>query len=133
MTVKEATPLFVAACYGFDKIVRYLLDKGADVSAKTSNVSGSSPDSYGFDYDYHGLTPLYAATMSDQHFKSRRSLLQQQEDRSNIVRMLLEFGANPISDSFRPFNGQLMWLEEMCGVDSTAALYEDFGLPVRSR
>ncbi len=35
--IQEATPLFVASFHGHYQIVHYLLEKGADVSAKTSN------------------------------------------------------------------------------------------------
>jgi len=46
--------------------------------------------------------------------------------------MLLEFGANPISDSFRPCNEQPMWTEEMCRVDATTALI-NYGLDLNRR
>ncbi len=50
--IESVTPLFVAAFQGRSKIVRYLLDKGADVNAKTSNEAEPK---------YDGLTPLNGA------------------------------------------------------------------------
>jgi len=38
LKLEPATPLFVAASNGHNKIVRYLIEKGADISAKTRSV-----------------------------------------------------------------------------------------------
>ena len=48
----HATPLFVAALRGHDKIVRFLLEKGAKANVKTS--SGNIPE-------FDGLSPLDGA------------------------------------------------------------------------
>jgi len=122
-TIQETTPLFIAALYGYDKIVRYILEKGADVSVKTSNKEGS--------HEYDGLTPLYAA-VSKWQCNSRRSLPQQQEERNAVVRSLLEFGADPVADSFRPSDGKPMWMEPMCGVDAITMLI-NHGLDLKRR
>jgi len=116
-----ATPLFVAASHGNDNIVRYLLEKGAHVSAKISLKSDKND----------GLTPLYEAV---NHFysPSSESLLEQQEERSSVVRSLLEFGADPIADTFRPSDGQPMWMEKMCGIGATTALI-NHGLDLKRR
>jgi len=53
---------------------------------------------------------------------SKRSLLQQQKERSGVVRSLLEFGADPTADSFNQSTGKPMWMERMCGVDVTTIL-----------
>jgi len=34
----------------------------------------------------------------------------------------LEFGADPVADSYRPFDGKPMWMEPMCGVDAITVL-----------
>jgi len=122
-TIKEATPLFVAALYGHDQIVRYLLEKGANVSVKTSHNHRSS--------EHDGLTPLYAA-VCDRQYNSRRPLLQQREERCNIIRFLMEFGADPIADTFRPSDGQPIWMETMCGVDAIT-VFIDHGLDLKRR
>jgi len=115
-TVGKATPLFVAALYGYDNIVRYLLENGANVSFRTSNENGNP--------NYDGLTPLYAA-VSKWQCNSRRPLLQQHEDRSSVVRLLLESGADPVADTFRPSDGKPMWMEPMCGVDAVTMLIDN--------
>jgi len=117
----EATPLFVAAFHGHNKIVRYLLNKGADVSAKSIS-SILCPN---------GFTPLYG-TVSNWHYDPQRSLLEQQKERSDIVRILLEFGADPIADSFNHSTGKPMWMEIMCGIDATINLI-NHGLDLKRR
>jgi len=122
-TIQEATPLFVAAFHGYDQIVRYLLERGANVSVKTSNKKKIS--------QLDGWTPLYAAVF-DRQFNSSRPLHQQREDRCNIVRSLLEYGADPVSQSFRPAGRRPMWIEKMCGVEATTALINN-GLDLNRR
>jgi len=122
MSVK-ATPLFVAAFHGYNSIVRYLLERGAQVSVKTSNANGYS--------ELNGLTPLYGA-VSNWHSDSRRPLHEQQEERSDVVRSLLEFGADPNADCYRPYDGRPMWLQVMCGIGAVTALIHyglDFNRP----
>jgi len=125
--IEIATPLFVAASHGHDKIVRYLLEKGADVFVKTCNKNARKNDSIRYD----GLSPLYGA-VSGIHFDSQRPLLEQQEERSAVVRSLLEFGADPNANSFNPSNGKPMWMERMCGADATTAL-TNHGLDLNRR
>jgi len=117
---EKATPLFVAAFHGHNQIVRYLLKKGADVSAKTSSYNSV----------HNGLTPLYGAVY--EWYISPKSLLELQKERSDIVMILVEFGADPIADSFRPSEGQPMWMEEMCGVEATIELI-NHGLDLEKR
>jgi len=121
--IEAATPLFVAAFNVHNQIVRYLLDKGADVSVKTSHKDG-------FLNDFDGLTPLYGA-VSDR-CSLKRSLAQHHKVRHSVVLSLLEYGASPNADSFRPSDGRLMWMERMCGVDSIIALI-NHGLDFKRR
>jgi len=123
MEIEKASPLFVASVHGHNHIVRYLLGKGAEVSVKTSNENLSRFD---------GLTPLYGAVSYNVHFDSRRSLLEQQQERHAVVLSLLEYGADPIADAFRSSNGQPMWRETMCGVDTITALIHH-GLDLKRR
>ncbi len=106
-----ATPLFVAAYHGYDKIVCYLLAKGANVSVRAFYLH------YIGDHDYDGLTPLYGA-VSDAHFDPTIPLLQQQEERNVIVQSLLEFGADTIDGPFRIPDGRPMCMERIYGVDA---------------
>ena len=95
------TPLFVAALHGHNQIVRYLLEKGADVSIKIQ------PGVYYTNNEFVGWTPLYGS-ISNVELNPRRPLVEQQKERSAVVRSLLEFGADAISDSFDPSNGHPM-------------------------
>jgi len=113
---EKVTPLFVAAFFGHNQIVRYLLERGADVSVKIP------PQKYSTKYD--GWTPLYAA-ISGRKFNKRwplTPLLEQQEERNVVVKCLLEFGADPMTDSIRPFDGEPIWTEIMCGANAVTAL-----------
>jgi len=80
VTISGARPLFVAALYGHVEIVRYLLSKGADVSAKTS--TGDSPE-------FDGLTPLEGAV------KDATNRTIESGDTTTIIRLLLLAGADP--------------------------------------
>lgn len=90
LTIQGATLLFVAACKGHISIVRYLVEKEADISTKTSSTTFPK---------YDGLTPLNGAVMDlcrlwedPDEFTSVR---QSQERRNAIVNILLESGADP--------------------------------------
>jgi len=72
----RATPLFVAAKVGGIKILRYLLEKEADVSFKTSEEC----------VYYDGVTPLYAAAL---YFTGKRAVY------STLICSLLSHGADP--------------------------------------
>jgi len=111
--IEKAAPLFVAAFHGYGQIVRYLLEKGADVSVRTFNKNG--------DPELDGLTPLYGA-VSDRQYHSQRFFHEKKNVRNSIVLSLLEFGANLITDSLRPFDGQPMWTMMMCGINTTTTL-----------
>ena len=65
------------------------------------------------------LTPLYGAVCKCEYYSSQ-PFLEQQEERSAVVRSLLEFGADPNVDAFH--RGRPMWMEPMCGVDAIRAL-----------
>jgi len=109
-----ATPLFVAASRGHLDVVRYLVDQaGADVSAKTVNEANA---------DYNGLSPLYGAVLENSSLHPHAA--EDPGDRSPIVRLLLESGADPSTDTIRPSDGNPMWTSEYCGNDAITALVE---------
>lgn len=83
-TIHTATPLFVAASNGRVKIVRYLIEKLADVFVKTSNEANR---------DFDGLTPLYGA-LCEFSFH-RLPLLKKCDERNAIIHHLMDFGADP--------------------------------------
>jgi len=112
---REALPLFVAAFHGHSRIVRYLLGRGAESSVKLSPKKG------GFSNGLDGWTPLHGALSGEQN-DSHRPLFEQKKERKTIVRILLEFMADPNADSFNPSFEQPMWAESMCGIDTTIAL-----------
>jgi len=107
--IDSTTPLFVAASNGHTKIVRYLINKGADVSAKTHSV-----DMECFD----GLTPLYGV-VSGLCFGNKNVIHQtrMKEESAGIVRLLLESGADASLLSSRPSDGSPIWMKEMCRTD----------------
>ncbi len=107
LEVLDATPLFVAAFRGHLNIVRYLVGKGADVSAKTSiryiNI-------------FAALTPLQGSVAAEE------PTLEQVE----IVRFLLQNGSDPnVSDIF----GKPMWMMRSCCPKAAITLM-DFGMSV---
>jgi len=83
INTERAIPLFVAANNGHNGIVRYLVEKGADVSVRTRSI--------GRNY-YDGLTPLYG-TVIDLRFGNDNLIYQKRikEENAGIVRFLLEF------------------------------------------
>lgn len=94
--VIRATPLFVAACHGQYEIVRYLVENGADVSARIS--SEDDP------FKFSGWTPLYGAFCDLRSSpQSNKSLAEKRQVRNDIIRFLLESGADP-SKSFKTYN-----------------------------
>lgn len=78
-TFEKVSPLFVAALHHHYEIVRYLVENGADVSARTSKNCGSS---------FGGLTPLHAAFILG-HPNSTSEQLER------IIRFLVYSGADP--------------------------------------
>jgi len=79
--VEGVTPLFVAAFYHHSKIVKYLIDKGADINSRTHST----------DQEYSGMTPLYAAAV----FSDESDQESQKIERISTVRLLLQSGADP--------------------------------------
>jgi len=129
--IEKASPLFVACFHRHDNIVRYLLEKGADVSARTyDNRKGD------YKSEFNGLAPLYGAICDRQPFNSQKTADKQKEKtqkRNIIVRILLDFGADPITDFFRPTyytGGKPIWMEPMCGVETITTLI-DYGLDLK--
>jgi len=116
-TIEKASPLFVAAYRGHSRVVRYLLEQaGADVSARTLNAEDAS---------LNGLTPLYGAVAvrwSTALSRTYHITVEELAERTAIVLSLLKFGANPITDSFRPSDGRPMWIKPLCDFQATVAL-----------
>jgi len=108
--IEVATPLFVAAIRGHGDIVRYLVEKGADVSAKTFSVK---------EKHYDGLTPLYGALCKIRR-ENKGQLLPviNIKERSDIIRFLLKSGADTSSLS----NGKPIWMMPLCGIDAITEL-----------
>jgi len=106
---ERATSLFVAASNGHSRIVRYLVEKGADVSARTHSMDRKC---------YDGLTPLYGA-VCDLRFRDKNVIYQKRmkEESAGIVRLLLESGADGSSPSSRPSNGSPIWTKDLCRAD----------------
>jgi len=97
--IDSATALFVAAFNGHINVVRYLIEKGANLSAKTS----SEKHLY-----YDGLSPLYGAV---RHHHHRRGI---QPDVTPIVRFLLQSGCDP---NALPSDGSPIWMSPSCSLD----------------
>lgn len=107
--IDKATPMFVAALNGHSKIVRYLIEKGADVSSEIS---------FGANMIYDGLTPLQGTVCKLLYYQ--KLLSGTKEDRNKIVQLLLECGADP---SALPSNSKIpIWMRELCSADITTRL-----------
>ena len=106
---RGTSPLHAAAFHGRNNIVCYLLEKGASVSAKTSD----------------GITPLYATMCYVAG--SRKELPDLQKERYAVVRSLLQHGALA-ADSFRAYipyfrtKEEAIWASKLCGVEALKAL-----------
>ncbi len=85
--LKGVTPLFVAAFNNQTACVRYLVGKGADVTAKTWTYL--SP--------IGGLTPLHGALLPHGNLVHTRS------EQMEVIRILLESGADPSALSSKGF------------------------------
>jgi len=110
--IERATPLFVAAFLGHSKIVRFLLEKGADVTAKTSNKA---------QIEFDGLTALNGAVLENGMLTHRLDTLDKQLAVKNaIVLSLLEFGAD-----FSASN-TLLWMNQLCYIDTDMTLINHF-------
>jgi len=123
LKIEKASPLFVAASMGHLGIVRYLVDHGADVSAKTSNETNA---------DYDRLSPLYGAVL-ELVKSSPQDWDKELENRSAIVRLLLESGADPSIDTVRPSDGRPMWKHSSCDIDAIISALIEQGMNVNHR
>lgn len=79
---KGVTPLFIAALNKNTETVRYLVEKGADVSVGASN---NNEDCWNF-----GMTPLHAAFFLTYRISSKAS-----DKQLKTIRCLVEAGADP--------------------------------------
>jgi len=115
-TVLDASPLFVAAFKGHYEIVRYLVGKGADIFAKTSEQSDLFIDE---------LTPLYGAVAS--------TVSTRQQDA--IVRFLLEAAGSNVSAllTTTPVRNPVpIWAMPGCGPEATITLIK-YGMSLNER
>jgi len=111
LIVGKATAVYVASYRGHLDIVRYLVNHGADVSARILDDAEACFDC--------GLTPLYRAVYYDF---CDPPLDEERKRRTAIVLLLLESGAEPSTDAFSP-SGNPMWATgRVCGIDAITAL-----------
>jgi len=75
----DVTPLFAASLNNRTEFVRYLIGKGANVSARSSTIK-TGP--------FRGLTPLHGALLHGR-------LPDERLDQIDTIRILLDSGANP--------------------------------------
>jgi len=113
-SIQGATPLFVAACNGHIDIVRYLVEKGANVSAQTSSKTVPK---------FVGLTPHHGAVMDlwweDPDDSNSTFFSMAKETRDAIVIFLLESVADP---STIPSDGTPIWMRSCCGANAVTTL-----------
>lgn len=85
--IEGCTPLFVAASQNFSEITQYLIDNGADVSARTSADNNDQ---------LAGLTPLHGSVLIPA-ITSFPVLFQFNEnpEKFNTIRILVTAGADP--------------------------------------
>jgi len=96
--ISGARPLFIAALHGHVEIVRYLLSKGANVSAKISTENNP---------EFDGLTPLEGALKSTTFFSTASNPDNRCAATITIIRLLLLAGADPRI----PRQMFILWLE----------------------
>jgi len=106
----DASPLFVAACNGHLDIVRYLVEKEADVNATTKKSTNQADG---------GLTPLHGAFLRSFCVKGISKTTRRPKKINEIVIFLLESGADP---NILPLDRSPIWTYESCGVEATIAL-----------
>jgi len=123
LKISSASPLLVAAINGRFSIVRYLVEKGADVLAKSG--SGIDP--------YEDLTPLHGAIFglrsggkSAVHYDSDS---QDRQNIADIARCLLEAGADPNALTCDQIP---IWMKSNCGAEAAKALI-NHGLDLTQR
>jgi len=142
--IDKATPLFVAATMGHIEVVRYLVEAGADVSAKSSSKYDIYKSSSDQPKSFRGLTPLYGVVVGSRRVILNSQLSQMQSDdrenRRGIVRTLLNAGAAPTLHDIRLLHDFPLWMSEVMGIDGSAVNYVksiaaliDYGLDLNHR
>lgn len=121
ITIK-ATPLFVAALYGHSNIVRYLVDKGANVNVEAFDPPNES--------SYDQWTPLDAAFMK-LYSTGLPNNPERRQDLSSTVCFLLQHGAT-LPYRLRLPNGESLWMNRSCDADLLNTLL-DRGMDVNIR
>jgi len=98
--IKGCTPLFVAASESHSKIAQYLIDKGADVSARTS---ADNKDQFAGLTPLHGsvlmatLLHLFPSTTCYRSIEKMREIKRERETdekKLNVIRILANAGAD---------------------------------------
>lgn len=105
--IEGATPLFVAAVNGHVDLVRYLNEKGANVSSITSPTCCT----------YGNMTPLHGALILIDDDRTLHVESPLREMKTAVVQLLLESGADPSS---LPKNRFPTWMTNLCNSNITA-------------